>query len=1045
MKRHHRPSVEEMTDTTDICPSRQILLHRVVLPKLNIKHPDILPLQVPRHHVIDLMSSPADLSSLVRELYQSSDPARISEVQRQLQDVQRSYDGWALAEHLLQSDETNTRFFGALTYTVKINQDGSDLNEQDLLALLDKLLDHFVQMVQRRESNLVLTKICSTLVNFFLISHSPWQRCIRHLMCCLQYGQVLPEEVQGSASQTSQLVTLLKDDDLLAILLFAKTLAEDVAKIDHTSQIFSYCEKRIQLNMNDICDVLRHAMKFESGIAVSIRSAALATYQRWVVYAAGDLSPASDHWDTLRQLLLPTIQYLLDESTFEPAAELLTDVFLSNEVFLTADAADSFAALLDSEWCLKHLQDLAVAIETEESSTFAQLVLAFGQTTAKKLLKSPQSAMQIMNIFHQITVTQNHVTVDQALSNAVVDFWEKYVAEADDIRTASPLDDIALGIASYHWLHAIEELCNATQLPFGVNGFEQVSNEDALAEFRLRVRDAVQDSYGTFGVAVLNKLTSVALAVDLDTDHAHSHVSPWPALDAVFNCFEGLAGSMEYHSSVIDQHEEEDRILRNLFGSPLFAALTDPKRDTPMKLRRRVVRMLGDHDGFLGRHPTYLLSAFGVLLEYLANPLCMDHAARAISKLCDVNRKVLVPRFDFLLSVMEQFFPFDGADSIAKEKIAGAVACVAQALSNEDLKQAALSRILQVVEADFRKQSHSLLSTTDFTLQDVICDTIMQLEAVGAAFKTPDDVPVDLEDGLDQSTFWTDGPGGKTQANLVAFLQSLVKEFPEDGRILEAACKVVKTGYHELQPGPFVFRPEVTVDVVTRVPAKNPRLDFALSTAAAFVTSRVSKDPGADSAVTALVAHVCRVIEHLQNPDGDPELAYSATDFIARLLRSHLKQVATLPFSAVVGIFEFSTACLDGTNALPKRSGAKVWTTLLTAKSSVSPARDLVLQIVDSMAPTLIKALVRNFGGKASRSHLEWLCEPFRHLIFMYPQARRLLEESLTSSDFPSTRVDDKAKRKFLLAVCSLRGDKKTNSVVRDFWLECRGMPLGYG
>lgn len=68
-----------------------------------------------------------EVAQLVKRLYQPGNPEIISQIQNQLQTLQRSNDGWQLADALLGYEDINIRFFGALTFTVKLNNDGSVL------------------------------------------------------------------------------------------------------------------------------------------------------------------------------------------------------------------------------------------------------------------------------------------------------------------------------------------------------------------------------------------------------------------------------------------------------------------------------------------------------------------------------------------------------------------------------------------------------------------------------------------------------------------------------------------------------------------------------------------------------------------------------------------------------------------------------------------------------------------------------------------------------------------------------------------------------
>lgn len=60
---------------------------------------------------------------LVLQLYQPASPYEISQTERTLQELQRANSGWLMADALLGSEDTSVRFFGALTFTVKINCD----------------------------------------------------------------------------------------------------------------------------------------------------------------------------------------------------------------------------------------------------------------------------------------------------------------------------------------------------------------------------------------------------------------------------------------------------------------------------------------------------------------------------------------------------------------------------------------------------------------------------------------------------------------------------------------------------------------------------------------------------------------------------------------------------------------------------------------------------------------------------------------------------------------------------------------------------------
>lgn len=52
----------------------------------------------------------------------AGNPTKIKVIQEHLQTLQKSPQAWLVANGLLSDSHTDLRFFGALTFTVKINQ-----------------------------------------------------------------------------------------------------------------------------------------------------------------------------------------------------------------------------------------------------------------------------------------------------------------------------------------------------------------------------------------------------------------------------------------------------------------------------------------------------------------------------------------------------------------------------------------------------------------------------------------------------------------------------------------------------------------------------------------------------------------------------------------------------------------------------------------------------------------------------------------------------------------------------------------------------------
>ena len=64
-----------------------------------------------------------EIEALVKTLADPSHAKKLAETEATLRVLQRSPQGWDIADALLNSTDEHVRFFGALTFTVKLNAD----------------------------------------------------------------------------------------------------------------------------------------------------------------------------------------------------------------------------------------------------------------------------------------------------------------------------------------------------------------------------------------------------------------------------------------------------------------------------------------------------------------------------------------------------------------------------------------------------------------------------------------------------------------------------------------------------------------------------------------------------------------------------------------------------------------------------------------------------------------------------------------------------------------------------------------------------------
>jgi hypothetical protein len=177
-----------------------------------------------------------DLSlQLIRALYQPNPPETISKIQEVLHRLQRSPEGWQLAQSLIAHREDEIRFYAALTVIIKLNRDSAGLGEDDARGLLESIIGWTIQSLVDGAANFVTKKLCSALVTYFVHFSHLWPNCVRHFIYCLDLGRGAPVESLDDALQTDVLVGKLDRRKLNVAIWFATTLVEEVGKTDMTA------------------------------------------------------------------------------------------------------------------------------------------------------------------------------------------------------------------------------------------------------------------------------------------------------------------------------------------------------------------------------------------------------------------------------------------------------------------------------------------------------------------------------------------------------------------------------------------------------------------------------------------------------------------------------------------------------------------------------------------------------------------------------------------------------------------------------------------
>lgn len=110
-----------------------------------------------------------------------------------------------------------------------------NLGEQMIQDLLVRLVDCYVLLVTRNESQFVMRKFLTSMTALFFKPQAPWTHCIRHVAISLANGKYLPEEQSDQLRFQTLVLPSLNYDRLLAVMAFSTTLAEESNR--HTARL----------------------------------------------------------------------------------------------------------------------------------------------------------------------------------------------------------------------------------------------------------------------------------------------------------------------------------------------------------------------------------------------------------------------------------------------------------------------------------------------------------------------------------------------------------------------------------------------------------------------------------------------------------------------------------------------------------------------------------------------------------------------------------------------------------------------------------------
>ncbi|KAI9881764.1 MAG: hypothetical protein M1823_006525 [Watsoniomyces obsoletus] len=133
---------------------------------------------------------------------------------------------------------------------------------------------------------------------------------------------------------------------------------------------------------------------------------------------------------------------------------------------------------------------------------------------------------------------------------------------------------------------------------------------------------------------------------------------------------------------------------------------------------------------------------------------------------------------------------------------------------------------------------------------------------------------------------------------------------------------------------------------------------------------------------------------------------------------------------------------------MPRRSAASFFSALVEinkpGKALEKASKHNLNNLMQEQSPSILAVVFRLVGGECARSELEVLADPLRRYVVNLPMlfkniSREAMKEEsgvLTRQALEATTLEQRLR--FIAQLDVLRGGRKSNEVVKDFWVACR-------
>lgn len=975
-------------------------------------------------------------------MYSTKDPGEIQAVQLVLLGIQKQDDG-QLARQLLQLESKNCQYFGALTYSVFINNHkGLDKDS------LDVVINDLVSFITcQKFDGMIVRKLLSNYSLLFINNYETFTNPVARL-----FGGSLGD------------VNSLNEVSFLVLINFCEILVEELIKKEQLVQLHEVVYDQIFPHVSSIFHHL-HSLDITSGIPFQILSESLNCLNSWITYISmAETQSKIRYTDT--EVITDYLFCFLERLPFDEQSMILinkcmssiTEILETNPTMLSSFNKKQYLKSLlfeESKFGDRFVNGVIFNEDNfemyeDEAGNFINLIIVFllrDMLSFTKNIIDPVNRY-ILSTLVKLTNFPGIPKSDESISEQMLSFWEEFFnVFMDDEETIETFYSSEANVGSKQEFYALrDQSCNEVCLVYW-NKIKLPSpdilkgNESEFFYFKANVGDFFSTVYSLLKLPFYESLTQLAV------DFLRSKLSSLCDLEAIlYILYKINEDSTFYESQSVLLLPFADRMMSNGLLD-IFRGLS---ADMPnyYHVASTIIRFIASIEFYFkaeGNGPQYL----GSILDFLFNVIIHSNdpklsllSSKTILSVCQECRAHMVVFLPNLKVLLTEMILNNKIDNLIRTRMANSYISIVQSAYLKDPKSfsASLGEILSLIDS----LSNALMSKQlDEDSEDYLVSLLSCVNEVGKATILPDELDelYTEQESWEVSEFWQND-----STNLKQIILSIIEKFSityepfkYKSAVTEICCHILKCGLNEPINGPFKFELHTIFNyLATKVQNCDPSSIYHVFKLieCIVITNYKSVD---ESTLSEVLNNIVVPFFRNSNTD-DPDIISSSIDIFTSILDKKPSLLLDLNIELFKEVLQYALTILNSTDILTIKSLMKFWNSFIVCKKGTQSDQVKAQQIVvdENFGQALLNSLITSFTNN-SRSNLDYYYPVFRALISKYQlHCKTWMMLYLSNTNLKNT--NDQEKKRFMDKLFLTRGQRLANDVLKGFWLQVNGL-----